>query len=99
MSKHQNYLSIQIILFINLLLKFQEIAEINLLIFVRKKKIYWAYIILFHYIIKKHSINLKKQNLKNVEKISKEIISLPIFPYLSENKQNKIIKEIKEFFK
>ena len=40
-----------------------------------------------------------KKNLKIriVEKISKQIVSLPIFPYLSSTKQNKIIRLINLF--
>lgn len=71
----------------------------KLIDFCKKKKILLG----IHYPIPLHNQKafnkFKKQNLKNVEKISREIISLPIFPYLAENKQNKIIKEIKEFFK
>jgi dTDP-4-amino-4,6-dideoxygalactose transaminase len=70
----------------------------KLIDFCKKKKIFLG----IHYPIPLHSqkaFNKVKKNLENVEKISKEIISLPIFPYLTERNQNKIVKEIKEFFK
>jgi len=45
------------------------------------------------------SFNDKKFNLVNTEKISKEIVSLPIYPELSRSKINKICKNINLFFK
>lgn len=69
----------------------------NLINFCKKKKILLG----IHYPLPLHkqkAFNKKKKELDNVEKISKEIISLPIFPYLTEKKQNIIVKEIKEFF-
>lgn len=38
----------------------------------------------------------KKSNMKNTNKISKEIFSLPMFPALSEKNQYKVIKQIKK---
>ncbi len=70
----------------------------KLIDYCKKKKILLG----IHYPIPLHNqkaFNKSKIKLSNVEKVSKEIISLPIFPYLSERKQNKVIKEIKEFFK
>ena len=55
-----------------------------------------------HYPIPLHkqkAFIMKKYFLPHVEKISKEIISLPIFPYLKINDQMKIINLIIKFFK
>ena len=70
----------------------------KLIKFCKKKKILLG----IHYPIPLHNqkaFNKVKKNIKNVEKISKEIVSLPIFPFLSKTNQNKVIKEIKLFFK
>jgi dTDP-4-amino-4,6-dideoxygalactose transaminase len=41
--------------------------------------------------------NKKNNNLKNTEKLSKEIFSLPMYPELSMEKINKIIDTINKF--
>jgi len=47
---------------------------------------------------KHKGLGLKKINLKNTEKLCKEIISLPIFPEIKSSEINYIIKTIKSFF-
>ena len=44
-------------------------------------------------------LKLKNYNLKNNEKICKEIISLPIYPEMLKSEFNYIVKTINSFFK
>ncbi len=45
------------------------------------------------------NLGLKSGDFPESEKVSKEVLSLPIYPELSKIEQNLIIKRIKEFFK
>ncbi len=43
--------------------------------------------------------NLTEQDLENSISLTKNVLSLPMHPYLSENEQNKVIKHINDFYK
>ena len=43
------------------------------------------------------NLNYKKGDLPITEKISKEIISIPMYPYLNSQKLKKIVKTLNEF--
>jgi dTDP-4-amino-4,6-dideoxygalactose transaminase len=44
-------------------------------------------------------LNYKEGNLPISEKMSKEVLSLPIYPELTESQQRKVVEYIKEFLK
>ena len=56
------------------------------------------YPIPLHLQIAAKKLKYKKGSLPNVENLSKKILSLPIYPELTFNQQDYIIKNIKEFF-
>lgn len=45
------------------------------------------------------NLNFKRGSLPNVERLSKRILSLPIYPELTKDQQNYVIKNILNFFK
>jgi len=44
-------------------------------------------------------LGYKKGDFPEAEKAAKEVLSLPIYPELTKEEQDHIIKKIKEFFK
>ena len=55
------------------------------------------YPIPLHLQIAAKKLNYKKGSLPNVEKLSKQILSLPIYPEITEKQQNYVINNIKDF--